>query len=440
MPNITIEGMSPLRGTVKVSGAKNSAVKLIFASMHSNDDVILENIPRVKAVDTALEIVRSVGGTANWVGANRLLLNGSTISTFEIPLFPGGTSRKSYLLAGPLLNRFGSARIPKLKHEHRVIEPVNRLIDTWRSLDIDISEEDQYLLLKVEGKTGGHVNFKVSTHIGTDNAILSSVFLQGETVISNASEETEIEDLIGLMCAMGVNVERVEPRKIKVEGTDVFRGARFSVQSDKTEIATFSTAAILTRGDVIIRDVERTAVISFLNFLTKIGAKYDFSNKELRVWSGGEILNPMDVTISPAPGFIPDWQPLATLLLTQANGTSTLHDTVYINRFDYIKDLNRMGARIERTKPSEKGLMPVISDDSYDFEQMGEPSTLLKIEGPTRLKSTKIHIMDYRFEYVLILAALTADGKSQITDELNVDANFENFVDKLHNLGAKIWS
>ncbi|MDC0449122.1 UDP-N-acetylglucosamine 1-carboxyvinyltransferase [bacterium] len=437
MAEITIEGQHPLHGTVKVSGSKHSAVRLIYAAMLTNEDVVLENVPHVNVVETAVKIVQSVGGTANWVGSNRLLLNGSTIQSFEIPVEVGSFHRYSFLLGAPLLARFGKARLPKLHHKTLVLEPINRLLETWESLGVKVEDTGDYYDLDGTNVKSAPVGFRVSTHIGTDNAILTAAIIPGETIISNASEETEIDDLLGFLDILGVSVERPEPRRIKVVGTDFFNGGNFTVQPDKTESATFATAAALTGGNIIVRGVKQATLTSFVNFLSKIGVRFDFSGDEWRVWS--EIdehpFAPADVTISPTPGFVPDWQPLAALLLTKAEGTSLIHDTVYLNRFDYIRDLNRMGAKIELTKPSQHGMVPVISDDSYNFENQGEPNTVLKIEGPTKLKGVKMHVSDPRFEHALILAALVAEGKSIISD----CAPFEKFLDKLHNLGAHIW-
>ena len=287
--------------------------------------------------------------------------------------------------------------------------------------------------------SGSFLNFRIPSHTATDNAILSSVFLPGETEISNPSEEYEIDDLIGLLCLMGADVKRTESAKIKINGATIFKGTDFEVCSDKSEIATFASAAVLTKGNISIKNVKRDSVLQFMNFLNKIGARFEFSENELRVWRHEEELNPQKIDVAPTPGFVPDWQSLAVLILTQANGESIVHDTVYVDKFGYCVDLNRMGAKIDVVTPSEAGIKVVISDDSYNLDSEGEPKTVAKISGPTKLRGERLTIQDFKYGAVLVLAALTAEGKSEIIGIENVDYYFEDFTDKLKLLGAKIW-
>lgn len=438
MANIIIDGNTPLNGDVTVSGAKNSAIKLIYASLFCNDDVILENVPRLESIFEDLELIRIMGGKAEWVGSNKLLLNGSEINTYEVPNDVGSRYRTSMLMAGPLLYRFGKATLPKILNTTFKASPTNRFFDTWKSLGIYIEETEYSYKLSSENMKAGDINFKTSTHMGTDNAIISSVFLEGKTIISNASEEVEIDDLVAFFKMAGVDISRVEPRKIVVNGCNIFKGGNLEVQSDKTEVVFFSTAAIVTNGDLIIKKIDRNAITPFINFLTKVEANYDLSETELRIWHNKEELKPVNLVISPSPGFVSDWKPMATLILNKAQGESIIHDTIYTNRFDYVKDLNRMGAKIELLKPSDVGFVPVISDDSYDYEKLGEPLSVEKISGPQKLKGNKITVIDHRYSTVLILAGLAAEGKTEIVDFRLRYFNFEKLIDKLVNLGAKI--
>lgn len=440
MPGIFIEGGTPLMGTVSVSGAKNSASKLIFASMFSNEDVILNNVPKTQTILNDIEVIESVGGKAEWLGSNTLSLNGSHINTHEVPLEIGEKHRMASLLVGPLLFRFGKVVIPKYKSPDGAVKPINRFVDTWESLGFEIEEDENYIKLSNDGSAVGcSINFKTLSHTATDNAIISSVFVPGETLISNSSEEPEVEDLINFLNSMGAEIEKPETGKIKIMGVSIFKNTTFEVCSDKSEIAMFATLAVLTRGNISIKNIKRDLVLQFINFLNKIGARFEFSENELRVWRHEEGLIPQNLEISPTPGFVPDWQSLAVLLLTQANGESTVHDTVYVDRFGYCMDLNRMGAKIDLLTPSEAGISPEISDDSYDIEKEGEPKTVAKITGPTKLKGERLTIENFNYGAVLVLAALCADGKSEIIGIDNIGFYFEDFVDKLISLGAKIW-
>lgn len=439
MSSILIEGKEPLFGTVSISGAKNSVLKLIPAAMFSNEDTLLENVPRIQAVEDDLVVIRSLGGTAEWTGQNRLLLNGAELNKFEIPAKVGARLRTSLLFAGPLLFRFGKAKLPKYDVPRYKASPINRFLDTWRALGVEITEDHDYLYLNGESLHSGFITFKYPSHTATDNAILSSIFIGGETTITNASEESEIDDLIEMLNSMGAEITRPDPKVIKINGKNIFKKTKFKVQPDKSEIATFAAAAVLTKGNIIIKNVDKAVMIPFVNFLNKIDARFEFNEDELKVWRHDQPLRATTATVSPTPGFVPDWQSLATLLLTQAEGESYVHDTVYTDRFGYITDLNRMGAKIEQMRPTQNGVSPIISDDAYVMDTYGEPETLLKIQGPTKLRGERLNIQDFRYGAVHLLAALCAEGKSEISGIEYIEKYFEDITDKMINLGAKIW-
>lgn len=434
MSLLNIEGGVPLTGNVELSGSKNTVIKLIAASMFSNADVILEDVPRVENVLADLDIIKSLGGRAEWINQKTLLLNGSTINTYEIPYELGSEYRTSLLYAGPLIYRFGQAVLPK----SRTPRPFNRFIDTWRSLHMGVKEDDKFIYLKSGEIHNSNINFKISTHMGTENAILSSLFVEGETLISNAAEESEVDYLIDFCKLIGAEIERIEPRKIRVIGKSIFAGGLYKVPKSMFEAVTFCVAALMTSGNITIKNPDKTALAPFMNVLTKVGCKFEFGKDELRVWQANEKVNPFQISSSPAPGFLTHWLPLMTLLATKAEGESLIHDTIYTDSFDYIKDLNRMGAKIDLYKPSDLGMIAVISDDSYEFDKAGEPTTVAKVLGPTKLHGNKINISGNRDGAVHILAALAAEGRSEIGNFEIVETGFENFYEKLLNLGAKI--
>lgn len=434
MSTLTIEGGKPLIGSVKISGSKNSALKIISACMFSNDDVVVSNVPRVGSVFKYLDIVKEMGAKAEWVGNNKVVLNGAGLSTYIIPYELGTACRISNLLVGPLVFRFGKASVPFSKST----KPVNRLIDTWKTLGMDIESDGKNLVIKAMNLQQGNIKFKISTLMGTDNAILSSLFINGETLIHNSNEEPEVDDLISFCNVIGGRVERLEPRLIKVTGTTIFKGGNFEIISDYNEAAAFMTAAIITNGNIFVTGVDRTSMTSFVNVLTKMGCKYEFSRNEVRVWRDKDKLNNVSLSTSPAPGFVSDWQSLTALIATQADGESLIYDTVYRDRFDYTVDLNRMGARIDLITPSEANFPLIVSDELYDYSKFGEPHSVARVMGPTKLRGVKIGLNHFIDSYTLILAALSASGKSDITGYENVEKGFEDFIGKLVNLGAQI--
>ena len=438
MSQITIEGGQPLVGTVTVSGSKNSALKLIAAAIFSNEDVILDNVPNIKNVTNDLEIIKALGGKVEWIDDNKLLINGGGINTYEIPQELGEKYRTAALHGAALAFRFGKVKVPFPGGCKIGPRPMNRWVETWKALGFKVDSSEEGFYLEANNLSGANINFKINTHMGTDVAILFSSFVPGETVISNAAEEPEIDDLIDLINVLGGNVVREEGRKIRVTGVQQFNGGEFKVQNDRNEVVTYAIAALVTNGNIVIKGANREHLLAFVNVLSKMNAKFEINEEEMRVWRTAEELMPVDVTTAPYPGFMTDWQPLITLLLTQTQGDSLVHDTVYWDRFDYIRELNRMGSKIELVSPTSQNLDVIVSDDSYDFEKQGEPLTIAKIQGGKSLRGSKLQIQDLRAGAALVLAALAAKGKSEIIGFENVERGYENFVEKLTALGALI--
>ena len=438
MANILVEGGNPLVGTVRTSGAKNSILKLIPAALLCNEDVVFDNVPRIENLEADLEIVRQLGGKVEWLGSNKLLVNGSSINTFEIPYELGHKNRTAPLYAAPLVFRFGKAVVPFPGGCKIGPRPINRWVDVWEALGILVKNDDKFIYLDGQNLNASSINFQRITHMGTDMAVIFSAFANGETIINNAAQEPEVDDLMEFINLLGGSAERLEPTRIKVTGRKQFSGASFTVQPDRNEVVTYAVAALVTNGNITIKGVNRAHLLSFVNVLTKIGAKFEIGDDEMRIWRSGEDLLPVDITTAPAPGFMTDWQPLITLLLTQVFGESTVYDTIYWDRFGYTVDLNRMGAKINLITPAEAGLEAVINDDTYDLEKLGEPKNVAKIMGKTPLRGTKLYVPDLRAGATLVIAALAAEGKSEIVGFENVTRGYEDFISKLTGLGANI--
>ncbi len=434
-----IEGPESLVGSVKVSGSKNSALKIIVASLFANDDVIIDNVPRIENVMVDLEIISHLGAKVEWLSQNRLLINSSSIFSNEIPYETGSQYRTTALLAAPLLYRFGKVSIPKQSSPGSVTRPINRWIDTWKAVGFTVHEDEKYYHIALKTPSNSEIKFKVLSVMGTENAILSTMFIPGESVIFNASSEPEIDDLIEFVNVIGGNVKRVDERKIIIHGTQSFKGGKFKVMPDRLEAATFATLGIASCGDINVEGVTSSDLLPFVRKLEQMGANFEFRGDSLRVWrTKGDKLKAVNVETSPAPGFITDWQPLVCILMTQAEGTSYIHDTVYVDRLSYTKELNRMGAKISLLRPSDVGFQVSVSDDTYDVESMGEPYTVAKIDGPTLLRREKLNTPDLKAGASLIMAAIIAEGRSEIHGVENVLKGYENFEEKLRSLGAKI--
>ncbi|HSX39612.1 MAG TPA: UDP-N-acetylglucosamine 1-carboxyvinyltransferase [Candidatus Saccharimonadales bacterium] len=433
---LTINGGTPLIGNVKILGSKLSLQSILAACLFSNEDIILENVSQTNILEQELEMLRNLGVKAQWSGQERLIINAANLVNSDFPV-SAKKSRVALFLAAPLLYRFGKVSIPMPEYLPAGIKSISRWIDTWQALGIEIIEESKFIHLKAEKFNGAHINFKTPTFRGTCNAILSALSVLGETTITNASEEPEIDSLIDFCNIIGGNVTRVEHRKIVVQGKHVFKGGYFELHPDRTETVMYAVAALVTGGNLTIQNVNRNNLTSFTNVLTKIGARFDFVGNELRVWRAGEQLLATNITTSPAPGFNSDWESFITLLMTKAEGISLIHDTIYTNRFGFIQELNRMGAKIDLLHPSDVNLKAVVSDDAYDETTQGEPYTVARVTGPTRLRGTKLSINENYYGATLILAAICAEGKTEISGYEYITDGYNQLLEKLTKLGAK---
>lgn len=438
MSSLRVYGGVPLNGDVKISGARNSVLKLIHAALFSNQDIILHNVPRIGSLLKDIELLESIGAKFDWLSANILRVNCSGIHTYEIPQNPEHSPRTLLLLAGPLVFRFGKVILPIPKSQVWGVRPINRFITTWESLGYKVEQTETHLHISGTNQVGGNVSFKKSSHMGTENAIISSLFFEGDTYIKNAAEEVEIEDLIQFCNLLGASVERIEPRVIKVTGTSVFKGFDFTVQPDKTDVVFYSLAAILTKGNIIIHNVNRSQLLSFISVLNRVGCKYEFHGSQLRAWYSGEDFQATDIITTPAPGILTEWHPLLAVLLSQASGNSMIYDTIYTDRFSYIKDLNILGAKIQLATPASVGQELQINDDSYDIKVSGEPKNVALISGPTKLKGSKLIISEMMSGAALLLAALISEGKSEISGISHLASGFDSLLENLQGLGAQI--
>lgn len=434
-----IDGAEPLIGNVRVSSSWSLALKVIVASLFSNDEVLIEGVPNIQSVKDDIEIIKALGAEVDYNPGGKLTINATGLSSSEIPYELGSRNRSAALLAGPLLYRFGKVSIPKAHHAKSSIRPINRWISTWESLGIDVKEDDKYYYLQVNKLQNYVISFKTSTVMGTQNAILCSIFIPGETLIENAAIESEVDDLIDFVNLMGANVKRLAERKILVTGVSAFNSCKYKIKPDKNEAVFFATAALVTCGDIVIEGITSSDLLPFVRKLEAIGANFEFREDSLRVWRRQENeLKGVNIETAPAPGFITDWQPLFTVLLTQAQGTSFVHETLYTDKLLFVKDLNRIGAKITLMKPSEANFETSISDDSYDLKVKGEPLTVAKIEGPTPLRKGKFELSDLNVAGALLLAALSAEGKSELLSAENLSKLYENIDEKLKSLGAKL--
>jgi UDP-N-acetylglucosamine 1-carboxyvinyltransferase len=297
------------------------------------------------------------------------------------------------------------------------------------------SKDGYFHALAPKGLTGATYEFSKSTHTGTETMLLAAVLAKGKTVLENAAQEPEVDELIGLLNRMGAKIIRENPRKIVIEGVTKLHGAEFTIAPDRNEVVTFAVAALITQGDIFIRDIKSKGLEEFLELVKYCGGGIEEKQNGIRFFYKEE-LKPSNVVTSFYPGFMTDWQGPWAVLMTKANGQSSIHETVYENRFTYVDELKKMGANIEFYKPEVKN-----PEEVYNFnikDDNGKNFHAIRIFGPTTLHNAALTISDLRAGASLVLAALAAKGESVLFDIEHLDRGYEQFEQRLSNLGANI--
>ncbi len=430
-----IEGKRPLHGRITVSGAKNVAFKLMIAALLGQRKTILSNVPAVGDVDLAGEMIQLLGGRVRRLDRHTVEVDPEGITGCMLPPTLAKKSRASFMFVGPLLARCDEVVLPLPGGDQIGRRPLDRHIAGLVALGAEVREREGVIHVRRERLVGTRYRFPKNTHTGTETLILAAVMAQGQTVLENAAQEPEVDDLIALLNGMGARIRRAAPRTIIIDGVDRLRGAVHRVMSDRNEVVSFACMALATRGDIWIDGVRPDYIEAFLEQLERLGAGFDVDAASLHVWYRGP-LKPVQVRTAPHPGFMSDWQPLLTTLMTQAEGISVVHETVFERRFGYVEELRRMGARIELFNP------PVDRpEEVYNFnweDDRPEYRHAARIHGPTPLRGICAQVTDVRAGATLVQAALTAEGRTILSGVEHIERGYENLNGRLRELGANI--
>ena len=435
MASFEVTGGTPLHGSVRIGGAKNASYKLMIAAMLAEGESRLLNFSHISDVELVSHIIEYLGGTVNRAGERAIFIDPRNCSSFTIDREHGEQGRFSTMFIPPLLARFGEARVPAPGGDKIGPRPLDRHFDGLRAMGATVEIEDNMYVAKAKKLTGTTYRFEKNTHTGTETLIMAAVTAEGKTVLENAAEEPEIDDLITFLNSMGARVRRRSYRVIEIEGVPKLHGAIHKIMPDQNEAVSYACAAIATKGDVIIENARYQDLQAFLDKLDEIGAGYEVGTYGIRFFHKGE-LRAADVTTEIHPGFKTDWQPLWATVLTQCTGTSTIHETIYTNRFQYVEGLQQMGAQIELFHPEvshpEKVYNFDLETDSPEFFHA------IRITGPTQLTPGNFEVLDLRHGATLIIAALAAQGTSTITGIQHVDRGYESLDKRLKSMGANI--
>ncbi len=425
MQKFIVTGGQPLNGEVSIAGAKNAVLKLMAAATLTDEPCILHNVPQISDVAILRETMRDIGFEVHHPEVDSLEIRAGLAEWLFIPLEAAMKMRASFILLGPLLARFGQVIISNPGGDRIGRRPVDLHVEAMTAMGAEIDYKNGYYFASTpQGRLhGAHIEFPYVTVMGTENALLAAVLADGTTVIENAAQEPETDDLVAMLCAMGARIERTAPHRLQIEGVDRLGGTEHRVIGDRLEAGTFAIAAAVTGGDVTVRGIAPEHLGAFLEVLDRMGVPYEASKADgatsatdgsLRVRSATEY-RAADVETQPYPGFPTDLQAPLAVLMTQADGTSTIHETIYEDRLEYVTELNKMGAVIE------------VEDDRH-----------ARIAGPTPLHGREVAISDLRAGATMVLAALAAEATSVISGVEHVDRGYEQIESKLVTLGAQI--
>ena len=435
MEKFIIEGGRKLTGEISVSGAKNVAMKVLLTGLLTSKPIHVENIPLISSVMGTAELIRYIGIKVSINKNHTMEIHGNGLSKHALPLDMGGLYRTATMVLGPLLQRFGKAVVPNPGGCRLGLRPVDWHIEGLKRMGAKIKYDDGFFYASCKKLIGVKFKFPKNSHTGTETLILAAVKAQGETTIENAATEPEVDDLIKLLVQMGARIKRVKERTLVIKGVTKLKGTDFRIMPDRNEAVTFAIGAIASKGKVVVKGAQKKHLTSFLENIVKIGASYKIIDDNKIVFFSKKKLKPISVTTNPHPGFMTDWQAPWTLLMTQADGQSQVVESIFENRFSYVKELSKMGARIEPFHPEVSN-----PKSFYNFSWTLHHHLCqgIKITGPTPLHEGVLEVTDLRAGATLMLAAVIAHGKSIVYGIEHIDRGYENIENRISSLGIKI--
>ena len=424
-----IKGGVPLNGKVVVSGAKNSATKLMVASLLTDEGCTLFNSPnKISDLTVTSEICSHIGSDISTI-KDKLDIRTKKIKNNVIPQELGNLNRIAILLAGPMLHRTGHVEIPIPGGCKIGSRPVNFHVEGLKKLGCNVEIKDDFYILKADGMKGDNIHLDYPSVGATENIIIASTLAKGRTILTNAAVEPEIIDLIKFLQKMGAIIEISTDRKITIEGVEKLYGTEHSVIPDRNQVASFACASLASKGDVFVGNAVQDDLITFLNSIRRIGGKYEVKDGGIRFYYDGK-LKSIAIETNVHPGFMTDWQQPFVILMTQSEGLSIVHETVYEKRFGYVKALKKMGAEIELYNTCLGSAPCRFKNTQYYHSAI--------VKGPTKLKAAEIDIPDLRAGFSYLIAGVIAEGESVINGSIYIDRGYEDIDNKLRDLGVDI--
>ena len=423
-----VSGGQPLHGELAVAGAKNAAPKMIIAALLAPEPSVLENVPRIGEVQLTLRICDSLGVRWRWLDESTLEVDPSTVTGWRIPADVSPEHRSCMLFIAALLHRTGRAQIAAIGGDAIGARPIDFHLHALRLLGVEIERDAVITRFRGDVLRGADIRLAYPSVGATEQVLVAAVGAMGRTMLRNAAMEPEIGNLVGLLRAMGARIEHAGGRTWVIDGVASLHGARHRIIGDRLEAASYAAAAVATRGDLFVRGAEPAHLRSFLAVLRSVGGTCDADAAGIR-FRGPRRLRPVTVETAPHPGFMTDWQPPLVVLLTQADGVSIVHETVYERRLGYTGALGEMGAAVD--------LRTECLGAACRFRGRGCNHSAV-ISGPTALVAGELEVPDLRAGFAYLLAALVADGESTLTQVGNIERGYQSVLTKIRALGGQI--
>jgi UDP-N-acetylglucosamine 1-carboxyvinyltransferase len=411
--HVAVEGGYRLEGEVSVAGAKNSALPVLAATLLTSDECLLENLPDIDDIRTMMVLLQRLGASVQRDSGGGVVVHAREPLSASVPCDLATRMRASFLVVGPLLGRLGEVEAPHPGGCSIGTRPVSVDLKGFQAMGTELDRTNGNYGLRSPHLTGNRISLDYPSHTGTENLLMAACVAEGTTLIENASVEPEVVDLASFLNAMGARIYGAGTGIIQVEGVRRLHGAVYRVMPDRLEAGTFAIAGAITRGSVAIRGRVAKYLGALTSKLSEIGASVRAEREHYTV-AGGQHLGATHVQTFPYPGFPTDLQAPMAALLTQADGESSVHETMYDQRLAYVEELRKMGAAIR-----------IDGQTAW-------------IRGPTHLRGSEVKALDIRSGAAVVLAALAAEGTTVVSDIGYIDRGYENIHRKLTGLGARI--
>ncbi|MDX1570669.1 MAG: UDP-N-acetylglucosamine 1-carboxyvinyltransferase [Xanthomonadales bacterium] len=414
MAKIVIQGGVPMQGEIRASGAKNAVLPILAGSLLGDEPMAVANVPHLRDVTTMIELLGRMGAEVMIDERLDIQIDPRGLVSQEAPYDLVKTMRASILVLGPLVAKFGRAEVSRPGGCAIGTRPVNLHLQGLEAMGAEIEVEGGYIRARADRLKGARIVLDTVTVTGTENLMMAAVLAKGTTILENAAQEPEVVDLANFLASMGARIEGAGTREITIEGVDSLGGTRYSVLPDRIETGTYLVAGTITGGRVRVRRARPDTLDVILDKLSDAGADVSVGEDWVEVDMGGRRPRAVNVTTAPYPGFPTDMQAQFTALNAVAEGTATVTETVFENRFMHVQELQRLGAEIQL-----RGNTAIVS-------------------GVGHLSGAPLMATDLRASASLVLAGLIAEGSTEVDRVYHIDRGYECIEEKLSQLGARV--